>query len=82
MLPLITINQIDFQIINKLPRKKFHDKEIIEASKGRNGVWKTSLNKYILTIETLPKVLSELKNLKHQWLLLGAPSQQWKFHPP
>jgi hypothetical protein len=34
MLPLITINQIDFQIINKLPRKKNHDKEIIEASKG------------------------------------------------
>jgi hypothetical protein len=34
MLPLITINQMDFQIINKLPKKKFHDKEIIEALKG------------------------------------------------
>jgi hypothetical protein len=35
-----------------------------------------------LTIEMVSKVLSELKNLKHQGLLLGASSQQWNFHPP
>jgi hypothetical protein len=68
MLLLITINQIDFQIKSKLPKKLVHDKEIIEASKGTIVC--------TLTIEMVSKVLSELKNLKHQGLLLGASSQQ------